>query len=210
MQCAKCHNFAGEGQEVGPKLDGAARDIDYILANVIDPNRVVGAPYFQRIANTLDGLVLQGLLVEETDTELTLKIENGILKKINKADLDGPVTVLDKSMMPEGLTQGMSEQDLRDLVRYLMIHPYITKLTTADGKAIETGVTGNIQLPKSATDTTLSLTTKVTAIEPMETQILVTGPGSSYVVKLDGNSNWKGRRQSLPDEVVEGRAHHND
>ena len=130
---------------------------------MIDPNRVVGAPYFQRIANTLDGLVLQGLLVEETDTELTLRIENGILKKINKADLDGPVQVLDKSMMPEGLTQGMSEQDLRDLVRYLMIHPYHHKLTTADGKPIETGVTGTIPLPESATDTTLSLTTKVTA-----------------------------------------------
>ena len=184
-QCAKCHNFAGEGQDVGPKLDGAARDIDYILANVIDPNRVVGAPYFQRIVNTIDGLVLQGLLVEETDNDLTLKVENAVLEKVDKADLDGPVKVLDKSMMPEGLTQGMSEQNLRDLVRYLMIHPYITKLTTADGKVIETGVSGQIPLSKS-TDSPLSLTTKLTATEPTETQLLLTGPILNAVVKLDG------------------------
>ena len=185
-QCAKCHVFAGEGHEVGPQLDGAARDIDYILANVIDPNRVVGAPYFQRIVNTLDGLVLQGLLVEEDATSLTLKIENAILKKITKADLDGPVKVLDKSMMPEGLTQGMSEQDQRDLIRYLMIHPYITKLTTADGKVIQTGVRGNIPLPKSLAVNTLSLTTTITALAPTKTQLLLTGPGLAYKVQLDG------------------------
>src|SRR5205814_3839404 len=44
-QCAKCHKFEGKGADVGPALDGAARDVEYILANVIDPNRVIGAPY---------------------------------------------------------------------------------------------------------------------------------------------------------------------
>ena len=48
--CAKCHKFDGKGAEVGPPLDGAGRDIEYILANVIDPNRVIGAPYFLRTA----------------------------------------------------------------------------------------------------------------------------------------------------------------
>ena len=43
---SKCHQFDGKGAEVGPPLDGAGRDIEYILVNVIDPNRVIGAPYF--------------------------------------------------------------------------------------------------------------------------------------------------------------------
>src|SRR5262249_34997690 len=41
-QCAKCHRFEGKGHDVGPNLDGAARDIDYLLVNILDPNRVVG------------------------------------------------------------------------------------------------------------------------------------------------------------------------
>src|SRR5262249_37971107 len=46
--CSKCHQFEGRGHEVGPNLDGAGRDIEYVLVNVLDPNRVIGAPYFQR------------------------------------------------------------------------------------------------------------------------------------------------------------------
>ena len=57
--CAKCHKFDGQGAEVGPPLEGAGRDIEYILANVLDPNRVIGAPYFVRTVNTLDDSVVR-------------------------------------------------------------------------------------------------------------------------------------------------------
>jgi len=43
-QCAKCHTFEGAGR-TSPRARRGARDIEYILANVIDPNRVVGAPF---------------------------------------------------------------------------------------------------------------------------------------------------------------------
>ena len=79
--CAKCHKFEGKGAEVGPPLDGAARDIEYILVNVLDPNRVIGAPYFVRTARLLDDTVFQGVLAEEDDKTITLKIENGGLEE---------------------------------------------------------------------------------------------------------------------------------
>ena len=47
-QCSKCHKFEGRGFSVGPALDGAGRDLDYLLVNILDPNRVVGQPYFLR------------------------------------------------------------------------------------------------------------------------------------------------------------------
>ena len=51
----------------------------------------------------LDDTVFQGLLAEEDDQTITLKIENAVLKKIKKADLNGPIIVSEKSLMPEGL-----------------------------------------------------------------------------------------------------------
>ena len=63
-QCAKCHRFEGKGHDVGPNLDGAARDIDYLLVNILDPNRVVGQPYFTRFVALKDGRVETGLLAE--------------------------------------------------------------------------------------------------------------------------------------------------
>src|SRR5262249_19707326 len=46
-QCSKCHQFEGKGHEVGPVLDGAGRDIEYLLVNILDPNRVIGQPYYR-------------------------------------------------------------------------------------------------------------------------------------------------------------------
>src|SRR5262249_15914079 len=66
-QCAKCHKFEGKGHDVGPNLDGAARDIEYLLVNILDPNRVVGQPYFTRIVELKSGRVETGLLAAEDD-----------------------------------------------------------------------------------------------------------------------------------------------
>src|SRR5206468_12196423 len=98
-QCAKCHRFEGKGHEVGPNLDGAARDIDYLLVNVLDPNRVVGQPYYTRFAALKNGRVETGLLAAEDDLSITLKNENDSLKVIAKKDIE-ELTVQPRSRMP--------------------------------------------------------------------------------------------------------------
>ncbi|HMC66773.1 MAG TPA: c-type cytochrome, partial [Gemmataceae bacterium] len=124
-QCAKCHKFEGKGHEVGPNLDGAARDIEYLLINVLDPNRVIGQPYYVRTVVLKNGRVESGLLHAEDDQVITLKGENDVLKTIPKKDID-EIMVQEKSIMPEGLANNMSVQDFRDLIRYVMAHPFLT------------------------------------------------------------------------------------
>ncbi len=187
-QCAKCHKFDGKGNEVGPPLDGAGRDIEYLLANVLDPNRVVGAPYFLRTVNTLDGQAIQGLLAEEDDKFLTLKVENAVLKKIAKKDIDGAVKVTEKSMMPEGLAAGMTEQNFRDLIRYVMKDPFLADVTVND-KAVSAGATGRIPLPKPAGEVVIAA--GFTAAGAVKTKLLV-GSTDAFVVKLDGKEIGKG------------------
>src|SRR5207245_8139546 len=116
------------------------------LSNVLAPNRLIGAPYFVRTARLLDDTVFQGLLAEEDEKTITLKVENGVLKKINKADLNGPVQVSEKSLMPEGLGYNMTAQDFRDLVRYLMANPFLTDVKV-NGSAVSAGVLGRVLLP---------------------------------------------------------------
>ncbi|MEO2092332.1 MAG: PVC-type heme-binding CxxCH protein [Gemmataceae bacterium] len=187
-QCAKCHKFDGIGNEVGPQLDGAGRDIEYLLANVLDPNRVVGAPYFVRTATLLDGQVIQGVLAAEDDQTVTLKVENAVLKKIARKDLDGPVKVAEKSMMPEGLAAGMTEQDFRDLVRYVMASPYMTDVTV-NGQAMSVGAPGRIPLPKPAG--TVTITAEFTAAAAMKTKLLV-GASDPFTVQVDGKPVARG------------------
>ena len=195
-QCNKCHKFEGKGSDVGPALDGAGRDIEYLLGNILDPNRVIGAPYFVRQINTLDGQVLQGLLAEEDDRTITIKVENGVLKKIVKKDIDGEVKVLEKSMMPEGLGYSMTPQDFRDLICYVMAHPYINDVTV-DGIAKSAPVGGRIPLTGSKDGKPVTIEAKFTAQEAMKTKLLV-GAGDAYEVSLDGKVVGKGNgKQTL-------------
>jgi putative heme-binding domain-containing protein len=182
-QCAKCHKFDGKGVEVGPQLDGAGRDIEYLLANILDPNRVIGAPYFLRTANTLDGQAIQGVLAEEDDQFLTLKVENAQLKKIKKTDLDGPVKVQEKSVMPEGISYGMTEQNFRDLVRYVMKDPFLTDVTVG-GKAVAAPLTGRIPIPSFPAERAMTVTATFTAGAEMKTKLLI-GSSNKFTVLLD-------------------------
>jgi putative membrane-bound dehydrogenase-like protein len=180
--CGKCHKFDGKGAEVGPALEGAGRDIEYILGNVLDPNRVIGAPYFLRTAVLLDETVVQGVLAEEDDTSITLKLENAVLRKIKKADLAGPVRVAEKSLMPEGLGYNMTAQDFRDLTRYLMANPFVAAVSV-NGEARHVGAPGRIEIADTKGKPVV-IEAKVTS--PGTTLRLLVGSSADYEVELYG------------------------
>src|SRR4051812_48848384 len=59
--CLVCHKMHGEGGEVGPDLTGVGRStLDALLANVIDPNQVVGKGYENTAVETKDGRTING------------------------------------------------------------------------------------------------------------------------------------------------------
>ncbi len=199
--CAKCHKFDGRGQEVGPPLDGAGRDIEYLLANILDPNRVIGAPYFIRTVELKNGRVESGLLQAEDGQTLTLKVENAVLKTFAKKDIE-EVTVQEKSMMPEGLSNTMSVQDFRDLVRYVMAHPFLTD-GTLNGQPLSVGVTGRIALPASSRETVAVFQTKLTAATPVKTRLML-GANARLLVTLNGKAVYQGTpnpAEALADQV---------
>ncbi len=69
-QCSKCHKFETKGHEVGPNLEGAARDIEYLIVNVIDPNRVVGQPYYIRTVEMKNGRIESGFCMPRMNSRL--------------------------------------------------------------------------------------------------------------------------------------------
>jgi hypothetical protein len=109
------------------------------------------------------------------------------------------VQVLEKSMMPEGLTAGMSPQDFRDLVRYAMAHPFPPVVTLND-KPVSVPVTGRVSLPKEPGDHVIAF--HVVAADAVKTQLLVGAPGT-FEVRLDGKTVGHGvaeDRRAVPDQ----------
>jgi putative membrane-bound dehydrogenase-like protein len=199
-QCAKCHQFEGKGADVGPTLDGSSRDIEYLLANILDPNRVIGAPYFVRTIELKNGTNVVGVLAAEDDRTITLKVENGVRKVITKTDIESSM-VQEKSMMPEGLGYNMTAQDFRDLIRYLMVNPFITD-ATVNGTAIHTGPPGRIPLPPSKSPAKAEIIAEVIAPKAMRTRLLL-GSSAALNVTLNGKSIYAGRPgDDQPDRVA--------
>jgi putative membrane-bound dehydrogenase-like protein len=218
-QCAKCHRFEGKGHEVGPPLDGAGRDIEYLLVNILDPNRVVGQPYYVRRVELLNGRVETGLLFAEDEQSVTLKSENDVLKKILKKDIDGKVQVLEKSVMPEDIGKNIKPEELRDLVRYLMAHPFLTEVAVAgplahsvtvpptdplSARAVKwerpvVGPPGRIVLPptKKENEGAAYVTGQLTAAKTLRTRLQL-GGGQIVRAWLNGKEIFKDRAGKVP------------
>ncbi|HEV7404883.1 MAG TPA: PVC-type heme-binding CxxCH protein, partial [Chthoniobacteraceae bacterium] len=128
--CAICHTVFGAGAKIGPELPGAFEDIDYLLQNIIDPNAIIGKDYQQNLVETKDGQTLAGIVAGDDANTLTLKTLAGPVT-VQKAEITKQ-TLLDISLMPEGLLAGRSTEDVRDLFVYLARHGQVPILADAN------------------------------------------------------------------------------
>ena len=89
-------------------------DLDYLLENIIDPSEIVPNTYLMSIValNLLSGTVLA-----KTDQLFILQTAVGE-QRIDIAQI-GQIKPTTTSMMPEGLLEGLTDQQLRDMAAYL-------------------------------------------------------------------------------------------
>ncbi len=119
--CAQCHKMHGQGQDVGPDITGNGRaSFEQLLSNVFDPSLVIGSAYQARAVITTDGRVLSGLLVEDNDQRIVLKVQGGKRETVAREDVD-EVSVSNLSLMPEGLEKQLTPQELADLFAYICL-----------------------------------------------------------------------------------------
>lgn len=118
--CAQCHKIYGEGQDVGPELTANGRaSFDQLLSNVFDPSLVIGASYQAQLVITNDGRTLTGLLAEDSPQRIVLKEQGGKLDVVPRSEIDS-ITVSKLSLMPEGLEKQVTQQEMIDLLEFLM------------------------------------------------------------------------------------------
>jgi len=121
-RCAECHAVGGRGAAVGPELAGIARRMGRgrVLESLLQPAREV-APAFQPYAVTLaDGRSINGISVATNDRDRSERFltADGTEVTVPLAEIEHRVP-LATSIMPAGLEQGLSDDDLRNLLALL-------------------------------------------------------------------------------------------
>ena len=117
--CATCHTYAGEGGNVGPDLSGISNQPALaVLLHTIVPNYEV-YPGFQAITvTTHEGKQVTGRIAAESSNSLSLKTAYGTEENILRTQIKS-IENPGMSLMPNGLEQNMSDQELADLLAYL-------------------------------------------------------------------------------------------
>ena len=118
--CIKCHQVKGEGAEVGPNLSeiGTKLGKDALYEAILDPSAGISFGYEAWQLELKNGDEAYGLIVSETEDDIAIKAQTGIVTKYKKADI-ARRNQQKLSIMPAGLQQAMSTQDLVDLVEYV-------------------------------------------------------------------------------------------
>ena len=146
--CAVCHTFYGGGQKVGPELIGSGRsNLDAILANVIDPNQIIGNGYENVIISTKDNRTLMGRVTEDTPSAVKLLAIGGA-EQVVPRDQIAKLENTHQSLMPMGFG-GLPDDQFRNLIWYVLAPPDEGPLTADKKKLLSTSIDGAPAKPKS-------------------------------------------------------------
>jgi putative heme-binding domain-containing protein len=123
-QCFSCHRYAGEGGSFGPDLSGVSgrfspRDL---LESMVNPSKTISDQYAAVTIVTDNGEVVTGRIVNLSNDNLMVNtdmLNPNKMVNVKRRDIElmkpSPV-----SMMPGGLLNTLQEDEVLDLVAYLL------------------------------------------------------------------------------------------
>jgi putative membrane-bound dehydrogenase-like protein len=120
LACVKCHAVGGQGGLVGPDLAGIGLKYNRedLMTSILEPSKVIAQGYETVNVYTKSGKTLIGVFKGETADAIRLADAEGKEHVVPKSDIEeknfSPVSV-----MPNGLSDGMTLQDFADVIAFL-------------------------------------------------------------------------------------------
>ncbi|MFH5884488.1 PVC-type heme-binding CxxCH protein [Halalkalibaculum sp. DA3122] len=120
QSCQICHQVNGQGTEFGPALSeiGAKLPKEGLYDAILNPNNGISFGYEGYTLTLEGGTEVAGIIQSETASEVVLLTPGGYTSTYDKSEISSREQ-MERSLMPENLHAGMSQQELVDLVEYL-------------------------------------------------------------------------------------------
>ncbi|MEO8764334.1 MAG: PVC-type heme-binding CxxCH protein [Ginsengibacter sp.] len=121
QRCASCHKAGSEGNSIGPDLTTIGKKFDRpaLLDAVINPSAAIVFGYEPWLVNKKDGESIYGFLISENKNNVVLKDITGKQHVIPLGEISIKKKQ-DKSLMPDPIANGLSENDLANVVAFLL------------------------------------------------------------------------------------------
>lgn len=120
LGCMQCHAIAGAGGSLAPDLAavGSSSQPDFLVEHLILPSKSVKDGFVALQVVTRDGDAYSGIRVRENAADLVLKDVTHDEIVIAKSSIAKQKDI--GTLMPTGLTDGLSDDQFADLVQFLM------------------------------------------------------------------------------------------
>ncbi len=117
--CASCHSYRSQGQNVGPDISSyAQKPIEALLVAVLNPSQAIDPRYVNFTVTTVDGRVFTGIVQQESATAITLANGKQPAVTLARTQIES-LHRTGQSLMPSGLSQEISPQAMADLAAFL-------------------------------------------------------------------------------------------
>jgi putative heme-binding domain-containing protein len=117
--CFKCHQVEGRGANIGPDLSLIGRtERKWIVESILQPSAVVAPHYQAWTIETTDSRTRTGLLVGTHLDKSVYIDEKGNRFEVLAGEV-ADIRAAKQSIMPDGLLDVLTDQEIRDLIAYL-------------------------------------------------------------------------------------------
>lgn len=122
--CMTCHRFNGDGGSIGPDVTGAGNryTLRDLMENIIEPSKVVSDQYDSHVIEKTDGSLIIGRVVSEDSGTLQVMMNPFAptqLTAVKTSEVKSKKTQA-VSMMPPGLINSLNQDELLDLLAYIL------------------------------------------------------------------------------------------
>ncbi len=116
--CGNCHKLRGEGGTIGPDLTGSQRsNLAYLVENIGAPSAETADAFRTSLIETVDGQVIVGVIVRQLPDRIEVQTKDA-LQVLERSEIE-EVAPSGRSLMPDGLAETLTDQELADLIAYL-------------------------------------------------------------------------------------------
>jgi putative heme-binding domain-containing protein len=123
-RCVVCHRYGGEGGATGPDLTQVAGrfSANDLIDAIVRPSQVISDQYKTMVVQTKDGEVYTGRVVSDLAGKITLVIDPEDATKtitLDRSEVENE-KVSKESQMPAELLDKLNEEEVLDLIAYLL------------------------------------------------------------------------------------------